>query len=72
MQVFEAIPKQWGNSIGITIPRDVIQKERICPKKKARFLVVGTEIGNLKKAFGSLKLMKPTQKVMDEIDEGYD
>ena len=26
----------------------------------------------VKKAFGTLKLKKPTQKAMDEIDYGYD
>ncbi len=72
MQVFDAIPKQWGNSIGITIPREVIEKEKISPKRRVKFLVVGTEMDNLKKAFGSLKLKKETQKVMDEIDAGYD
>lgn len=72
MQVFDAIPKQWGNSIGITIPREVIKKEKISPKRRVKFLVVGAEMDNLKKAFGSLKLKKETQKVMDEIDAGYD
>ena len=72
MQVFDAIPKQWGNSIGITIPREVIEKEKISPKRRVKFLVVGAEMDNLKKAFGSLKLKKETQKVMDEIDAGYD
>jgi len=72
MQVFEAIPKQWGNSVGITIPREIIEKEKISPKKRTKFLVVGSEMETLKKAFGSLKLKKPTQKVMDEIDAGYD
>ena len=72
MQLFEAIPKQWGNSIGITIPREIIIKEKISPKQKAKFLIVGRDMDNLKKAFGSLKLKKETQEVMDEIDEGYD
>ena len=72
MEVFDAVPKRWGNSIGITIPKGVIEKENISPKKKTKFLVVGSEMGSLKKAFGSLKLKKPTQKAMDEIDEGYD
>ena len=72
MQLFEAIPKQWGNSVGITIPREIIEKEKISPKKRTKFLVVGSEMETLKKAFGSLKLKKPTQKVMDEIDAGYD
>lgn len=72
MQVFDAIPKHWGNSLGITIPKDIIEKEHISTKKKAKFIAIGTEMDNLKRAFGSLKLKKSTQKVMEEIDEGYD
>ncbi|MBW2989734.1 hypothetical protein KY358_05460 [Candidatus Woesearchaeota archaeon] len=72
MQVFEAVPKQWGNSVGITIPKDIIKKEHICPKRKARFLIIGSDMDALKRSFGSLKLKKPAQEAMDEIDEGYD
>ncbi len=72
MQVFDAIPKQWGNSVGITIPKNVIEKENISTKKKTKFIAIGSEMDQLKRAFGSLKLKKSTQKVMDEIDEGYD
>lgn len=72
MQIFDAIPKQWGNSIGITIPREVIDKEHISTKKKTRFIAIGSEMDQLKRAFGSLKLKKSTQKAMDDIDEGYD
>ena len=72
MQVFDAIPKQWGNSLGITIPRDVIEKENISTKRKTKFIAIGSEMDRLKKAFGSLKLKKSTQKAIDEIDEGYD
>lgn len=72
MQIFDAIPKQWGNSIGITIPKEVIERERISIKKKSKFIAIGTEMDQLKRAFGTLKLKKSTQKVMDEIDEGYD
>lgn len=72
MQVFETIPKQWGNSIGITIPKEIIEKENISVKRKSKFIAIGTEMDELRKAFGTLKLKKSTQKVMDEIDEGYD
>lgn len=72
MHVFEAIPKRWGNSTGITIPKEVLEKEQISPKKKAKFIAIGNEMGQLKRTFGSLKLKKATQKAMDEIDEGYD
>lgn len=71
MQVFDAIPKQWGNSIGITIPKEIIEKEHITPKKKVKFFVVG-DMNQIKETFGSLKIKKSTQKIMDEIDGGYD
>ena len=72
MQVFDAIPKKWGNSVGITIPMDVIKRENISTKRKTRFIAVSSEMEQLKRAFGSLKLKKPTQKAMDDIDAGYD
>ncbi len=72
MQIFEAIPKQWGNSVGITIPKDVMEKEQISIKKRTKFIAVGTEMDKLRRAFGTLKLKKSTQKAMDEIDESYD
>lgn len=72
MQIFEAVPKQWGNSIGITIPREIVREEKIAPKKKVRVLILGRKMDKLKGAFGALQLKKPTQQVMDEIDEGYD
>ena len=72
MEVFDAIPKHWGNSLGITIPKEIIDKEKISTKKKFKFIAIGNEMDELKKEFGKLKLKKSTQKVMDEIDKGYD
>ncbi|HLC55374.1 MAG TPA: AbrB/MazE/SpoVT family DNA-binding domain-containing protein [Candidatus Nanoarchaeia archaeon] len=72
MEQFEAIPKKWGNSLGITIPSDIAEQENIQPQKKITVLVIGNKQKQLKKMFGTLKLKKPTQQVMDEIDEGYD
>lgn len=72
MQIFETIPKEWGNSLGITIPSEIVKKENISPKKRLKVLVIGDKSDRLKSIFGTLKLKKPTQQVMDEIDEGYD
>ena len=72
MHVFDAVPKQWGNSLGITIPKEIVEQEKISPKRKAKFVVIGADTERLKQAFGSLKLRKITQKAMDEIDAGYD
>ncbi|MBI2136237.1 hypothetical protein HYU06_04140 [Candidatus Woesearchaeota archaeon] len=72
MQVFEAKPKEWGNSLGITIPSDIVKNEHLSTKMNMKVIIIGEEMQQLKKAFGTLKLKKPTQQVMDEIDEGYD
>jgi len=72
MEQFQAIPKKWGNSIGITIPSDIIKQEHIKPQKKVIVLVIGDTRKKLENVFGSLKLKKKTQQVMNEIDAGYD
>ena len=72
MELFETTPKSWGNSLGITIPKEIVEKEGISSKKKLKVLVLGTEMEKLKQAFGSLKLKKSTQQAMDEIDQHYD
>ena len=72
MEQFQAVPKKCGNSLGITIPSEVVEHENIQPQKKITVLVIGDQQKQLKQMFGTLKLKKPTQKVMDEIDEGYD
>ena len=71
MQVFETMPKQWGNSLGVTIPRDIVERERLSTTKKVRVFVVAESAGELRKVFGSLKLKMPTQQAMDEIDREY-
>ena len=72
MELFKAAPRPWGNSLGITLPREVVRNEHLSSQKKITILVIGSKNNAVKKAFGTLKLKKPTQKVMEEIDEGYD
>ena len=71
MHAFETTPKQWGNSLGITIPKDVVDKEQLSPGKRVRVLVIADKRSELRKVFGSLKLKMPTQKAMEEIDREY-
>ncbi len=72
MKEFEAKPKKWGSSIGITIPKEIVEAEGIQTNRKIKVLVMGKPKG-MKEIFGSLRGWKrPTKKMMDEIDEGYD
>ena len=72
MEQFEAVTKKWGNSIGITIPSEVIKEEKIKPQDKIMVLVIKNYRKKLANIFGTLKLKKETQRVMEEIDKGYD
>ena len=72
MDQFKAAPKKWGNSLGVTIPTEIIKSENLKMNKEAIFLVMGDSRQKIKKIFGTLKIKKPTQQIMDEIDEGYD
>ncbi len=63
--------KKIGGSIGVIIPKRMVEKENIKPED-----VVGLRIerkDNLNSLWGTLKDVKmPTQKAMDIIDEGED
>lgn len=71
MKQFLAVPKKWGNSIGITIPSEIIKKEHIQSQKKITVLVIGDQQKHLENVFGTLKLKRKTQDVMKDVDEGY-
>lgn len=71
MQAFETVPKKWGNSLGVTIPKDIVDKEHLSSGKKVKVFVVADQMNELRKVFGSLKLKMPAQKAMEEIDKEY-
>jgi len=64
--------KEWGNSLGITIPKSVAKKEGIIANKEFTILIDGNAMKNVRKLFGQLKPKMSTQKAMEEIDKGYD
>lgn len=67
----ETKARKWGNSIGVSLPKDVIEKANIKPDKEVRLFIQDKKI-DLSKVFGTLKIKKPTQEILDEIrqDEG--
>lgn len=71
MKGFETVPKKWGNSLGVTIPKEIVDSERLSSGKKVKVFVVGDRTNELRKVFGTLKLKMPTQKAMEEIDREY-
>ncbi|MFH0714433.1 MAG: AbrB/MazE/SpoVT family DNA-binding domain-containing protein [Candidatus Diapherotrites archaeon] len=73
MKQFEARAKKWGNSIGVTIPSEIVKEEKILPNSKVRMVLMRKPSGDVfRKVFGTFKTKKSTDQLMREIDEGYD
>ncbi len=61
--------RKWGNSFGVVIPKEVVEKERFRSGEKLDVLIIPKN-NVLKETFGSLKgkIKKPTQEILDETD----
>ena len=68
---FKAVPRKWGNSLGITLPNDIVEEGGIKTKKEIEVLIVEKKV-DLRKIFGSLKFKETTQKIKDEIRGGWE
>ncbi len=71
MEQIKTKVKKWGNSFGVIIPKEVIEKEKLKENNEIvitvqakRFTTVGDIFGILKR-----KSKKSTQEIMDEIDK---
>ena len=60
------VTKKWGNSIGVVIPKEVVEKESITPNQQLQ-IVVRPLKKPLAKLFGTLKTGKSAQEHKDEI-----
>lgn len=70
MEVVQTKAKKWGSSLGIVIPKDIVEKERIKEGEKLEVIVKKPVAVNTDKVFGSLKNWKtPTEKILKEVDE---
>jgi len=65
----EVIAKKWGNSIGIVLPKDFVEKQGI--EENDKIFVDVVKEANLKHLFGSLKRKMSGQKFKDMVREGW-
>ncbi len=73
MEVIETVAKKWGNSMGVVIPRKVLESEHIKENQKVKMLIWKDGRKSLKETFGTMKFGKSAQKMKDEIrSELYD
>ncbi|HLC85362.1 MAG TPA: AbrB/MazE/SpoVT family DNA-binding domain-containing protein [Candidatus Nanoarchaeia archaeon] len=75
MVLVEARAKRWGNSLGVIIPKDIVEQEHIHEDERIDLLLVKDSRRVLKETFGMFKnrIKKPTSQIMAEIrKELYD
>jgi len=65
---FETVARKWGNSLGLTLPKSVIEEENIQENEKIKLLVI-KQNSPLKSTFGMVrkKLKSDTQKIKNEM-----
>ena len=60
--------RRWGNSIGITLPRDLVESLRINEGDEVSLFIV-KKANPLKRWAGKAKFKKSTDEMMEEIDK---
>ena len=68
----ETTVKKWGNSLGIILPKELVEYQHLKENDKVSVLVV--KEADLSKAYGSLKgkIIKSGQQMKDIAREGWD
>ncbi|MBS3082305.1 AbrB/MazE/SpoVT family DNA-binding domain-containing protein [Candidatus Pacearchaeota archaeon] len=71
MEQIKAKAKKWGNSIGIVIPANIVDKQSIKDGTEIIITITSDKKTKVKDVFGILKekLKRNTQELIDEVDE---
>lgn len=66
--VVEVRTKKWGNSIGVIIPRKIVEELNIKPEEKLR-LDISKHSNALEELFGSMKSEKTAKELLADVRE---
>ena len=66
----EAIVRKWGNSYGITLPKDLVEEKHL--KENDKILVEVVKEADLSDIFGSLPRKMSGQAFKDLVREGWE
>lgn len=62
--IVKAKVKEWGNSLGVVIPKEIVRKERI--KSEDDILIEIRKKEDIMELFGTLNFKKSSQQMKDE------
>lgn len=66
MATATVVAKKWGNSIGVVIPKEIVDSEGIRPEQPVSIEVKPMK-NPLAELFGKFKTDKPTQQIKNEL-----
>ena len=69
MATMAAITRKWGNSLGVTIPHEIVEEEQLQENQKV--IIEIKHESNLKILRGLVKFKKTTQRIKDEMRTGW-
>jgi len=67
--ISRAVVKRWGNSLGIVLPKDMVEKEEL--SEDTEILVDVVKKADISFLFGSLERKMSGQKFKDMVREGW-
>jgi len=65
----KTIARQWGSSLGVIIPKEIVEKEKIIAMDE--LIIDVKKKADIASLFGSLKLKKSAQQLKDEGRKGW-
>lgn len=66
----ETIVRKWGNSVGVILPKELVEKEHL--KENDKVLVFVVKEADLSKTYGSLHRTVSGQKFKDMVRKGWE
>lgn len=70
MSQVQTITRKWGNSLGIAIPKEVVEAEHLAENQ--RILIEIKKVTDIRRLRGLLKFKKTAQKLKDEMRAGWE
>jgi len=63
--IFKSIARKWGNSLGVVIPLNVIQRENLKENTEVTLKIV--KKSPFEELFGSVKFKRPAKEIVKEL-----
>lgn len=70
MTEMEAMTRKWGNSLGITLPKEVVKEEHL--HENQRLIIEIKKISDIKKLRGLVHFTKSAQAIKNEMRKGWE